>query len=305
MIVVTAGREFTDIDAFACAVAYAELLGLEGKESVAVLPGQLNSSVPEAVRAWKPDYEVRVPAGNNPAVLVDISEVAWAAEFVRPEDVIEVYDHRHGFQDYWAARPRTRAKIELVGACATLIWEEYQARGRADQISPLSAKLLQTAILSNTLNFKAAVTVERDQAAYRELGALSGLPDDWPARYFKGVEEHISRDVAAAIRHDTKDITRPGRAIVVGQLELWEGAGFLDNHSPVVEGVLSAYGNPSWAMSVLSISEGKNYLYCREPATRELLTRVMGATWEGERGVTSRLWLRKEIRKAIFALFPA
>ncbi len=44
-IVITTGQAFADIDAVACAIAYAELLTLEGKSSEVVLPGTLNNSV--------------------------------------------------------------------------------------------------------------------------------------------------------------------------------------------------------------------------------------------------------------------
>ena len=43
-IVITAGETFADIDVLACAIAYSQLLTLEGKANEVVLPGPLNSS---------------------------------------------------------------------------------------------------------------------------------------------------------------------------------------------------------------------------------------------------------------------
>ena len=51
-IVVTAGQTFNDIDVLACAIAYSELLLLEGKKSEVVLPGPLNNSVTNIIRSW-------------------------------------------------------------------------------------------------------------------------------------------------------------------------------------------------------------------------------------------------------------
>jgi inorganic pyrophosphatase/exopolyphosphatase len=46
---------------------------------------------------------------------------------------------------------------------------------------------MMTAILSNTLNFKAQITKERDIIAYEELREISTLPANWKEIYFHGV----------------------------------------------------------------------------------------------------------------------
>ena len=48
---VTSGSAYTDIDALACAVGYAELFGCD-----AVLPGKFNSTIPQCVRDLKFNY---------------------------------------------------------------------------------------------------------------------------------------------------------------------------------------------------------------------------------------------------------
>src|SRR3989344_4504224 len=110
-IIVTTGQPFTDIDALACAIAYTELLRLEGKDAEAVLPGPLNKSITNEIKSWNLKF----------------------------------------------------LKTEMVGACATLIWEEYVKRKKSNEISEMSGNLLSTAIISNTLNFNAMVTTDRDK----------------------------------------------------------------------------------------------------------------------------------------------
>ena len=48
-IVVTTGQAFADIDAVGCAIAYAELLRVEGKSAEVVLPGTLNIGESDSV----------------------------------------------------------------------------------------------------------------------------------------------------------------------------------------------------------------------------------------------------------------
>ncbi|OGM28044.1 hypothetical protein A2962_05505 [Candidatus Woesebacteria bacterium RIFCSPLOWO2_01_FULL_39_61] len=162
-IIVTTGQPFTDIDALACAIAYTELLRLEGKDAEAVLPGPLNKSITNEIKSWNLKFLKTPTTKNAKYALVDISEPKFFANFVKENDVIEVYDHRPGFKDYWEKKLGDGAKTEMVGACATLIWEEYVKRKKSNEISEMSGNLLSTAIISNTLNFNAMVTTDRDK----------------------------------------------------------------------------------------------------------------------------------------------
>lgn len=167
-IAVTAGQAWVDIDAFACIVAYVELLTLEDKQAEAVIPGILNSSIPAELR--KLGSFIASPTNINAAVvLVDISDPTHVSSFVRPELVREVYDHHLGFDNYWRERIEQNVHIEFIGACATLIWEEFVKRNFEIQITKNSATLLAAAIVSNTLNFNASMTSERDRQAFQEL----------------------------------------------------------------------------------------------------------------------------------------
>ena len=58
MIIISAGKTFNDIDAFACALAYRELLEKEGKGSLVVFPGPLNHSVTDLVKQQSADFVI-------------------------------------------------------------------------------------------------------------------------------------------------------------------------------------------------------------------------------------------------------
>lgn len=299
-IVVTAGERFTDIDALACAVAYAELLKLEGKNVEAVLPGPLNYSVTPTVRSWGLDFVAKPTFAEYNSVLVDVSEESHFAICTQGHPIAEVYDHRHGFENIWKERLGEHSHIEFVGSCATLIWEEFKKRGYSEKISCTSARLLAYAILSNTLNFKAQVSTPRDVQALAQLQQYAMLEEGWSAEYFKEQEAVVFQDVGKAIGEDTKilDIPNLPVRITMGQLELWDGSTFISQNMETIRSVLQGFGEDHWFMSVPSISEGKNYLYTESDVVRHYLMKYIGAKFEPNafEGYTSRLWLRKEVR---------
>lgn len=303
-IAITAGEAFTDIDVLACAVAYSELLTLQGKKNEVVLPGVLNSSITPTIKSWGLQYVTKPTEIENDVVIVDVSELAYVAKFVKPEEVVEVYDHRFGFQDFWKEKLREDAHVELVGACVTLIWEEYKKRGFAEKVSPLSANLLTIAILSNTLNFGASVTTERDTTAFEELKAYINMSENWAEQYFREVEESIFADVKKAILSDTKTLNIPafGLPIEMGQMELWNAKDFLSKYTKETKSALETFGNPNWFLSLPSISEKKNYIYTESQKIKELLSKIITITFDGNVGVTDKLWLRKEIRQKLLEL---
>lgn len=296
-VIVTTGQAFADIDAVACVIAYAELLRLEGRTAEALLPGVLNNSVTGSVRAWRLEYRTEPSTADAEFVVMDVSDPKYFATAATEGTVVEVYDHHPGFEAYWQGRLGEHSHIELIGACATLIWEEYVKRGRADDISQLSARLLMAAILSNTLNFGAVITDERDRRAFDTLWKKCDLPDNWIAAYFAEQETAVTKNVAQSIIDDTKVFTIDSVPFpfTIGQLELWDGSGFLRRESAAVKSALETFGHPHWIMSIPSLSERKNHFYCEHPELKAVFERWLGVKFEGDYASSDRLWLRKEI----------
>ena len=300
-IAVTAGQKWVDIDAYACIVAYTELLKLEGKDAEAVNPGVLNASIPD----YLAELGVCRPAPTEPecgVVLVDISDPNFVASFVTPDKVIEIYDHHLGHETYWRERVGSDSHIEFIGACATLIWEEFIKRNLDQRISLNSATLLAAAIVSNTLNFKAFVTNERDHKAFQELVKHADLPPDFIASYFRSCETTLLSDIASALKNDTKirDFANFGVPLVIGQCELWESGKFIRENKQAIENALSMV--PHWILTAPSISEGLNHLYATNQEMKDWFTKAVQVKWDGDFGTTSRLYMRKEIVPALIKL---
>jgi inorganic pyrophosphatase/exopolyphosphatase len=300
--IVTAGQKGADADVLGCAVAYAEILRLEGRDAVAVILGVFTASVTKNVLAWDGIYEKTYESHDGDEfVLVDISEPDYFASFVDTNRIVELYDHRlHGQEERWREQLGTSAHVEAVGSCATLIWEQVVERGHSEKLSLSAKRLLFAAIVSNTLNFKARVTTERDICAYEQLKRLCDLPDDWIPRYFEEQEIAIRANLPTLLAADTKvQPIADGTLIAIAQLELWDASAFVRNHRETLEKIVGNLGASEWFITLASIQEGKNYLLTRSATAEARLTSKLGVTFNDGIAETSALMMRKELIAAL------
>lgn len=304
-IIVTSGWSFSDIDAVVCALLYADLLKWEGKSAEAVLPGIINNTLTQEIRSWLPPITVEPTKPATSYVVVDVSELNQIAKFVELDLVTEVYDHHFGRELFWSKLIKQRAIIEPVGACATLVWEQIKRRGYSSHLNQTQARLLYSAIISNSMNLTARITSDRDRQAAAELKMLAGLDDDWIPRYYRDQERALLRDPIATIKADTKDQWLPelNQNIVIGQIEMWDGANYIRNHAKEIELALTSFGNPDWFMTIPSINRVKNYLLVSNDSVKQLLQTAIGAKFRGNRGQTSQMYMRKEILREIARTF--
>jgi nanoRNase/pAp phosphatase (c-di-AMP/oligoRNAs hydrolase) len=299
MKIVTCAKPFIDIDGFACCVAYAELLQLQGEEAYAVSTSKWNESITKTIHSWgaplKTSYE---PKQTDSFAIVDISDPQYFDALVDVERVEEIIDHHPGLEEFWENKIRDKAHIEFVGAASTLVCEHWKNAGLFEKMSPLSARLLLTGMLDNTLNFKAHITTERDKKAYADLFEKADLPKDWPALYFGECQQAIEANLPEAIRNDTKTLQILGvtEKMKVGQLAVWDAKQLIQKTKEVFVETMSAAG-PVWFMNLISITEGKSYFLSPHKEVQEFLSSVLGIHFQEDKAEAARLWLRKEIVK--------
>jgi len=297
----------SDMDSLACSIAYSELLNLEEKNATAYIPKEPANSVTKEIKAWNFKYETepkKEDLEDMGFVLVDTTDPHTFPKFVKEEKIIEIYDHHVGYEDYWKEKLGEKAKIEMIGACATLIWEEYKKRGFAEKISQTSAKMLYAAIVSNTLNFKAALTSPRDAKAFEELIPIADMPKDWIEKYFIDQEEYIYQSPRQAVLDDIKIIEFPnlGTKITIGQIELWESRKFVNDYKPLIKEVLDNFDHKKWFFNAPCISMGKTYVLSENEEIKSILKEHFNFVFENDVGEANRLIERKEFVKAILDL---
>ena len=305
MIIITSGQLHTDIDILASALAYKELMDKTGKESQVVLPGSLNESVSASVRKWKINYLINPPKENKNLqfIIVDISEPKYFAHFVQEENIIKLFDHHLiGFEKYWQKKLGNKSVIEEIGACATLIWEEFKKNKVDTKIQPTSANLLYTAILSNTLNLQASVTTERDIKATQEIVKYTHLPKNWEKQYFDEVSASVLANPINAMKNDTKLQEINNKKFAMIQIELWDSFEFVELFQDDIIKVLSSFSQEYAFFTSPSISEGKNYIIALDEKTQDLLQKSIPINFKGLIGTTKELFLRKEIIKKLLTV---
>lgn len=290
MKIVTVGEDFTDIDAFAGCVAYAELLRQNGEKAAAVLPGQFNSSITPYARSLEVPYATTyTPNDDDTFTLIDIAHPEFFAKFVDEARIDEIIDHHPGFDEYWTER-RVKHQIEHIGAACTLVVERWQQTGKLNALPRPMAELLAFGILDNTLNLKARITAERDHSAYLSLGISERLRE----QYFRDCQRVIEQNIADALQSDMKSIQYPGTAepYTVGQLALWDTAAVIasDEYQQFIK--QHAYIN------LIDIRAGVSYFLSRRDDVKQFLSGVLGVVFDGDIAQADRLWLRKEIMKA-------
>lgn len=297
--IITGGSAYTDIDVLACCHAYQQLMSLIGRNAKAVLPAPFNATIPQCVRSWELNIETVPPEDSKERdfVLMDVSNPEFFPDFVDQSKIAALFDHHFGHENDWGEKIGGKAKIEAIGSCATLVWEEFKQRGLQDHISPVNANLLYMAIVANTLDLKASVTTEKDRAALVELAQYTDLPSDWKAGYYHEIEAAMMEDLPSAIRNDTKHVEIGGQSYKIAQIELWDASKLLARED-LLSQVRQSLGTDGdrWLLSVISISEGKNHLITTNEALATQLKELypLQSSSQGHL-VTDRLILRKEI----------
>ncbi len=270
MYVVTAGKAFNDIDAFGCAIAYAELLRKEGKNAQAVFIGPLNHSVTELVFEQGGEYTTEyTPRDEDRFIYVDLSGPDHFAFADQDESkIFEIYDHHYGYEEYWRERLGERSHIERVGAAGTLIWEEFKKRGLDKEISSTSANVLALAILQNTLNFTSSETNERDLAAFKELGSHVTMTGNWQERYFEECSDGMHTHFDETLRNDTKTIEKffSSQKLIFSQLEITENpVAFLERYRSAIDTYWSGFENKRSLINIADIVSKFSVLYSDSP----------------------------------------
>lgn len=293
-IIITSGRKYIDIDAYASMIAYRELLKvIDNNNVIASTTATLNQSVPPLILDLKYSLDEPTDNGNDKYILLDVSNPDFFDERVRSDKIIEIIDHHTGFEQYWAKYPNIKTQIEFIGSVCTLVYEKIIQSRHVEILDTDLCKLLVAGILDNTLNLKASITTDRDLSAYNELLRLGKVPEDFYKEYFSACEAKITKDFEKAIKDDLK-IEKVGiLPEVIGQMIVLN----LDNFDQEkMNEIFTAY--PEWMMNVILLEEGKSYIYFGGDGVRQRLEQLFDKKCKNDNLlVLDKFLLRKQIMK--------
>ena len=146
-------------------------------------------------------------------VMVDHNEVSQAVVGIDEAEVVEVLDH-HRVDTIETLMP-IRFRVEAVGSCSTLVFEEAQPPHLTfpEEI----AGLLLCGILSDTLVLQSPTTTERDRQAAYELARMAKLSGD-----VLDVVQTLGRELLVA---GAGLGTRPADEIILADLKSYAAIG--------------------------------------------------------------------------------
>ena len=297
MRIVTSGAAYLDIDAYACCIAYAELLNLQGLDARAVSSAPLNFSISRTVLQWQAALDDYPPSPGDEFVLVDVSDYHHFDPVVVLDQVVEVIDHHPGFEQHWAQKLGLAADIRHIGAAATLVFLRWEAAGLLPMISESSAALLATAILDNTLNFTGQMATPLDLRAYEVLSQRAKLTADWPGVYFAECQAAIEFDLVAALAADTKRMAAESNLPqVFAQMTVWDAGALVQRHRSGI-GRWMAEQCDDWALNAIGIRDGRSYFLADAMGSQRKLSGLLAIKWQDGMAVLERSLQRKEMVK--------
>lgn len=293
MIIITSGKKYIDIDAYASCIAYRELLKLNGIESKFVSNSVLNYSITKSLLDlpfYVDKYEI---SPNDKFIVIDLSNKEFFEEFIQENSIIELIDHHPGFEDYWNNKIGKKSHIEQIGSVATIIVEKYEEYNLLNDMNKDIAKLLMAAILDNTLNFTANITKQRDKDAYNKLEKLTGFTD-FKTMYFYEVQNVIEQDLINAIANDIK-IEETCRYLpkTLGQLTIYDVTSILRNLD-VIKTTMNKY-NKKWLINIICLKENRSYIICSDKNIKNNLVKLFNNNSDSDIIILNPAILRKEI----------
>lgn len=297
--IITAGSTYLDIDAYACMLGMAELLRLKNIPVVAWSDAPCNYSVcktlveeGQVLREMPSNFD----GETAKYIIVDVSDPEFLKSSVSLDQVVEVYDHHLGFEEYWTSRIGENARIEFIGAAATLIYREWKKAGMLDKMTSSTAKLLIAAILDNTLNLTASVTTQEDIDTFGDLCMRENIGKDWCAAYFSEVQTSIEADLKNALFGDVKNIrNNPVLPSYMGQLAVWNVESVLDRLEEIREWFNGRYNG--WMLNIIDIQNSCNFFICDSKDHQKKIKKIFDVHFEAGIAKTSVSYLRKEIIK--------
>lgn len=286
-----------DLDGVAGVFGYTEFLSKTGKVVEAGIIGEIHEEAKYLLNRFNISTPPSIPDTEkyDEVILVDASDVNGLEGKVPTVKVVEMIDHRQVNDS--AEFPNAKKQIELVGAAATLIAEKFMENNVS--ISKESAILLYGAVISNTLNFKASLTTDRDRKAAAWLNQTAQLPESFPKELFSAKSDLSGDKLAERIEGDFAWFNFGGKKLGIAQVEIVGARELAEKRGSEIARVLNAIkdrmGLDLIFQSTIDLEEGKNYFVTDSKPTQELLEKVLKVKFSGIVAERSNVLMRKQI----------
>ena len=295
MIVLTVGKTYVDIDGYASAIAYRELLKLKKVDACFVTSASFNYSITNSLLNLSLGADKYTAKTEDKFIILDLSNKSYFPDFVEEDNIIEIIDHHPGFEDYWNNKLQNRSIILPIGSVATIIAKKYEDDNLLNTINKDVAKLLMAAILDNTLNFTADITTKEDTRIYNELEKIVG-EYNYKETYFSECQSYIENNLKESISKDIKFQNNINELPeVFAQLTIWD-VGKLIKNKELIKEIMDSFKN-EWMINIISLKENKSYILFSSNETKNNISCMFNLIKEEDSMIVISATLRKEIMK--------
>ncbi len=288
---------YADVDVYASIIAYADLLNQRGKSAKTYIPFAPNYSVPTELRILDQENAVWDFAPDDQAIILDVSVPEAINKLVPDNQILELIDHHSGYEEYWHLRIGDKATIKNIGAVATLVFERWGECWNYEKMSPAVAKLLMAAVLDNTLYFNTKNTTKRDRKAAEEMAKIANTTvDEFAKWYFSRTSNTIIANLKESLVDDCKKVILSGNQLTLAfaQLAIWGARELVSERTDRIREIMEKLGE-EWVVSVLCISERKNYIITSSGELDEYFKKLLGLKHNNSWLESDKLYLRKEV----------
>jgi manganese-dependent inorganic pyrophosphatase len=289
-----------DLDSFACTFAYSYFLNQTGKEAIASISGKHHEEADHVINEYGLNLGIEYynPEEFDKIILVDASDLDGIDPKINPQKVIEIIDHRLiNMSDRF---PKAIVQIEMVGSAATLIAEKFEEQ--KINLTRELATLLYGAIVSNTLNFKAKVTTDRDRAIAEYLNNDFHFPDDFAHKMFLSKSDFSGEKLNETLRADFASFKGwgfGGKQVGIAQIEMIGGRELAESRKDTIIAELkrkkSEIGLDVIFLTIIDLEADQNILVAPNKEIEDLLSKVLNVKFENQIAIRPGLIMRKEI----------
>ena len=286
-----------DLDGTACAVAYAEFLNSQNIDATAGIIGEMHDEAKYIFNRFQFTKPEQIANDENfqEVVLVDASDTNGLEGDIDVNKVIEIIDHRK-INDA-NLFPNAKVQIEMVGAAATLVAEKFFENKIA--ISKMSATLLYGAIISNTLNFQATVTTDRDIKMASWLKEVAELGDNFWLELFQAKSDLSGNKLQKRMEGEFANFEIGNKKFAIVQVEIVGVNSLLENRLPEILQQLDNLkikNNLDFIFQTTIDLENKiNIFIANDRQAQNILSAIFEINFENNIATRNGLIMRKQI----------
>lgn len=291
-----------DLDGTACAIAYTEYLQKKGNiDAICALFGTAHREAQFVFRTFNipvPQSAESILTPDMHVIILDASDLRGISDKINPLQVVEIIDHRkiHSADSF----PNAKVQIELVGSAATLVAEKFYFD--KFEISPTSAALLHSAIISNTVNFQANVTTDRDKVMAEWLHTKFALPQNYIRTMFADKSRFV-KPLKETIEDDFASFVFANKQVGIAQLEIVEVEKFIQNSRQELEESLQKLKQERSLdyifLTAIDLVRATNTFFVVDSASQELVSKAVNVVFNNNTAVRQGIMMRKTIAPLI------